>query len=94
MLGFYLLYRYAPPVPIRQRAALAGAVLATALLELLKWGFAIYAKMVPTYQLIYGTLAAIPLFLVWLYLLWAMILWVSAVVWGLDRYLKDGLLNP
>ena len=88
-VGFYLLYRYAPPVPIRKRAALVGAALATAGLQLLKAGFALYIQWFPTYQLIYGALAAIPLFLVWLYLLWAMVLLVAAVVWRLDKLLKS-----
>jgi len=87
--GFYLLYRYAPPVPIRKRAALVGAALATVGLQLLKAGFALYVQWFPNYQLIYGALAAIPLFLVWLYLLWAMVLLVAAVVWQLDKLLKS-----
>ncbi len=89
-VGFYLLYRYAPPVPIRKRAALVGAALATAGLQMLKAGFALYVQWFPNYQLIYGALAAIPLFLVWLYLLWAMVLLVAAVVWRLDFLLRAG----
>ena len=86
--GFYLLYRYAPPVLIHKRAALVGAALATLGLQVLKAGFALYVQWFPSYQLIYGALAAIPLFLVWLYLLWAMVLLVAAVVWQLDKLLK------
>ncbi len=85
--GFYLFYRYAPPVPVRPRAALLGALLATLLLGLLKFGFSLYARWVPTYTVIYGALAAVPLLLVWLYLLWALVLFSAAVVWGVDRIL-------
>lgn len=88
--GFYLLYRYVPPVPVRKRAALVGALLASIGLQGLKAGFALYLQWFPSYQLIYGALAAIPLFLVWLYLLWAMVLLVAAVVWQLDKLLKSG----
>ncbi|SIO04698.1 membrane protein [Sulfurivirga caldicuralii] len=87
VVGFYLFYRYAPPVPVKPRAALLGALLATLLLGLLKFGFSLYAQWVPTYKVIYGALAAVPLLLVWLYLLWVLVLFSAAVVWGLDRVL-------
>jgi len=91
--GFYLFYRYAPPAPVKSRAALLGALLATLLLGLLKAGFSLYAQWVPTYQVIYGALAAVPLFLVWLYLLWALVLFSATVVWGLDRVLAGKSLK-
>lgn len=91
--GFYLFYRYAPPVPVKPRAALLGALLATLLLGLLKFGFSLYTHWVPTYKVIYGALAAVPLLLVWLYLLWAMVLFSAAVVWGLDRVLSGKSLK-
>ena len=83
--GFYLLYRFAPPVPVSDRAALIGAVLVSVELELLKAGFALYTRLVPTYEIIYGTLAAVPLFLIWLYLMWILILLNATVVWRLDQ---------
>ena len=91
--GFYLLYRYAPPVPIRPKAALAGAVTATVLLALLKGLFVLYARYA-SYKVVYGALAALPMFMVWLYLLWAMVLWVAALVWALDKALISGQFPP
>ena len=42
--------------------------------EIAKRGFAIYLGRVPTYTLIYGAFATIPIFLVWLYLSWLVVL--------------------
>src|SRR5205823_9597042 len=39
-----------------------------------KRGFAIYLSRVPTYTLIYGAFATIPIFLIWLYLSWLVVL--------------------
>jgi membrane protein len=36
--------------------------------------FALYVVKFPTYTLIYGAFAAIPIFLLWLYLSWSVIL--------------------
>lgn len=89
MIGFYLLYRYAPPAPIAPKAAWLGAFLATVGLQLLKAGFALYVQYA-SYKVFYGALAAIPLFLVWLYLLWSIVLLVATVVWFVDKRLKIG----
>ena len=87
VVGFYLLYRYTPPVWITRRAAWIGALLAAVGLQLLKAGFALYVQYA-SYQVMYGALAAVPLFLIWLYLLWGMVLLVATVVWHIDKRLK------
>ena len=34
--------------------------------------FAFYLTKVPTYELVYGALAALPVFLIWIYVCWLM----------------------
>ena len=72
--GLTLLYRLVPNAPVRWSEALAGAVAAAVVLELLKRGLAFQVAKLPTYTVVYGTFAALPLFLIWLYLLWLTIL--------------------
>jgi membrane protein len=36
--------------------------------------FALYVVKLPTYTLLFGTFAALPIFLLWLYLSWSVIL--------------------
>lgn len=79
-LGFSLLYKFGPTLKVANRAAFVGGFMAMVQVELLKVGFATYVKLFPTYDLIYGAFAAIPLFLLWLYLLWFIVIWNGAVV--------------
>lgn len=54
--------------------ALSGAVVASFLFQVLKWAFALYVRGGPAAETIYGALATVPLFLIWMYLSWAVIL--------------------
>lgn len=72
--GLTLLYRLVPNAPVRWREALAGALAAAVALDLLKRGFAFQVAQLPTYTVVYGAFAALPLFLVWLFLLWLTVL--------------------
>ncbi|MDA3806467.1 MAG: YihY family inner membrane protein [Thiomicrorhabdus sp.] len=80
LLGFMLLYKLVPVAYVPIKAAFVGGVFATIQLELLKSGFALYIKWFPTYDLIYGAFASVPLFLLWLYLIWFIVIWNGALV--------------
>ncbi len=69
-----LLYGVVPARPVEWRHALAGGILAAIAFEIGKRGFALYLSRVPTYKLIYGAFATIPIFLVWLYFSWLIVL--------------------
>jgi len=73
-VAFTSLYRWVPNTEVEWKYALSGGLVAMLLFELAKWGFALYIKWVPTYGLLYGTLAAIPLTLVWIYISWLVVL--------------------
>lgn len=68
------IYRVVPHRTIHMRYAVAGALLATALLELVRWGLGIYLSSFDSFERIYGALAAVPIFLLWIYLSWVAIL--------------------
>lgn len=74
-----LIYLLVPARRVPWRAALVAGMLAAVAFEYAKMGFAFYIARVPTYQIVYGALAALPLFLVWVYLSW-MILLVGAAI--------------
>lgn len=79
-LGFTALYKFVPLVKVPFKMALISGLFAMLELELLKTGFASYVEWFPTYAVVYGAFAAVPLFLLWLYLLWFIVIWNGAVV--------------
>jgi membrane protein len=73
--AFSLLYLIVPNCNVALRFALFGGSIATVLFELTKWGFAYYITHFPRYSVIYGALASVVVFLVWMYLSWLIILY-------------------
>jgi len=71
---FSFLYYAIPNHPVRALHALAGGVAAAAAFLLMQRLFGLFIVRFPTYTLIYGTFAVLPIFLVWLYLSWVVIL--------------------
>ena len=79
VLGFTLLYFVAPNRKIALKDALIGGSTTAILLEIMKVGFTFYISRFPSYTLIYGAFATIPLFLLWIYLSWLVILFGASV---------------
>lgn len=79
-LGFTALYKLVPVVKVPFKMALISGLFAMIELEFLKSGFAMYVEWFPTYAVVYGAFAAIPLFLLWLYSIWFIVIWNGAVV--------------
>jgi membrane protein len=74
-----LLYGIVPNRRVPVYNAFAGALPAALAFEVAKYGFALYVKNVPTYEIVYGTLAALPVFLIWIYVCWLIVLAGAAV---------------
>jgi len=77
--GYTLLYMIVPHRAVSLRDAFIGALAAAIAFEVAKRVFGLFISQFPTYAIIYGALAALPLFLVWVYVSW-MITLVGAVL--------------
>jgi membrane protein len=90
-----LLYGIVPYRSVKPRDALVGGVVAGIAFEVVKRGFAIYLARFPTYTLIYGAFATIPIFLLWLYVSWVVVLAGATLTAMLPAYrLAEGKPIP
>ena len=69
-----LVYRVVPHHSVKWRHAIPGAILAAVLLELVKWGIGAYLGSFQSYQKLYGTVAFVPILLLWIYVCWVAVL--------------------
>lgn len=77
--GVAALYRYVPNTYVRWAHAWTGGLFVAAGIELAKRALTYYLSAVPTYSLVYGAFATLPILLVWIYLSWVIVL-MGAVI--------------
>jgi membrane protein len=65
---------------VKWRHAWAGGLFVAVCIELAKKVLAIYLGKVPTYSVVYGTFATLPILLVWIYVAWVIVLLGAVVV--------------
>ena len=78
-VGLASLFHYVPNTQVRWRHALAGGVFTALCFEAAKGLLGWYVRQVPTYAVVYGAFATVPIFLVWIYISWVLVL-LGAVV--------------
>ncbi|MBX9810807.1 MAG: YihY family inner membrane protein [Burkholderiales bacterium] len=85
-LALALLYLAMPNRRVAFRDALLGGLLAGFVFEAMKRGFAFYITQFPSYKLVYGAFASVPIFLLWIYLSWLVVLSGAVVVATLPEW--------
>lgn len=84
--AFFLLYRIVPHRKVPWRHAFVGGVVAAILFELAKELFAAYVRHAPGYSIIYGTLAIVPIFMLWVFLSWLVVLFGAELTASLEYW--------
>ena len=77
--GMASLFHYVPNTYVQWRHAIAGGVFVSVGFEVAKKGLAWYITQVPTFAVVYGAFATLPILLVWIYLGWVIVL-LGAVI--------------
>ncbi|MFT5424010.1 MAG: membrane protein [Phycisphaerales bacterium] len=102
-LLFFTAYMTMTNTRVRWRSAIAGAMVAAIIWELGKWGFRSYIEFSVGYARVYGSLAVLPLFLLWVYVTWLIVLFGLQVAYTLqtirewddeDAADTPGLIDP
>lgn len=81
-------YLTIPNTKIKVRSALAGAFIAAIMWELGKSGFTMYLKSATGYTKFYGSLAILPLFLLWVYVTWVIVLLGMQMTHALQHFTR------
>lgn len=87
-LGLVMINRFLPYARVRWRAAVIGGLCSAILLELAKVGFGIYATRfaLQTYEGMYGSLAILPILIIWSYVSWMVILLGAEVTYAVHSH--------
>ena len=85
-LAFTLLFRLVPNRPVSRIHALIGALAAAAMFETMNQIFGYFISHFPTYTLVYGAFASVPIFLMWIYLSWLTILLGAVIAASLPHW--------
>jgi membrane protein len=90
--GAAAMYYYVPNTRVKWAHAWAGGIFASVVMELAKKLLVIYLGKVPTYSVVYGTFATVPILLVWIYLAWVIVL-LGAVITAYMPSLLSGVVQ-
>jgi membrane protein len=91
--GMAALFRYVPNTHVRWGHAWIGGLFVSGGIELAKKGLALYVSSVPTYSVVYGAFATLPILLVWIYVAWVIVLLGAALTAYLPSLLAGGTLR-
>jgi len=99
---FVFLYIFIPNTRVKFRAAFFAGLIAGTLFQLLQWGYIRFQIGVSAYNAIYGSLAALPLLLIWLQFSWSIVLWGAELsfyiqnkkkIGGLTEYIVNSIMS-
>jgi membrane protein len=92
--GFFFLYIFFPYTKVKYGPALIGSFAAAVLFQLAQWGYVRFQVGAANYHAIYGALATLPIFLVWIYIAWSLILFGAELTAALQRGDIPPMLGP
>jgi len=76
---FTFMYFFMPNTKVTIKSALLAGIIAGTIFQILQWGYITFQVGATKYGAIYGSFAALPLFLVWLQLSWLVVLFGAEV---------------
>lgn len=93
-LAFTLLFRLVPNRHVPRAHALIGALVAAVVFETTNRVFGYFVSHFPTYELVYGAFASVPIFLMWIYLSWLAVLFGAVIAASLSHWRTPAEHDP
>lgn len=84
--AFTLLFRVVPNRYVPFNHAIIGGIIAAIAFESMNRAFAYYIAHFPTYKLVYGAFASLPIFLMWIYLSWLTLLFGAIITASISHW--------
>jgi membrane protein len=82
---FFLLYKVIPNCKVHSRPAAIGALISAILITEGGFLYGLFVRDSDNYKTIYGAMAQLPVFLMWLYLCWSIILLGALISWRIQE---------
>ena len=92
--GFFFLFVFFPYTKVKYVPALIGSFVTAVLFQLAQWGYVRFQVGVANYRAIYGAMATLPIFLVWIYIAWSVILFGAELTAAVQRGDVTPMLGP
>lgn len=84
-ISFGVFFTFVPTAKISFKNALKAGFITAFGLEFLKFAIGLYINNFPSYQVIYGAFASLPLFILWTYAVWVIILFGATCCHQFDK---------
>jgi membrane protein len=84
--AFTFIYRVVPNRFVPMRHAIIGGLIGAVAFESMNRAFAFYISHFPTYKLVYGAFASVPIFLMWVYFSWLTVLFGAIITASLSHW--------
>ncbi|WP_296443283.1 YihY family inner membrane protein [Rhodoferax sp. UBA5149] len=88
--GMAAMYHYVPNIQVKWGHAWTGGLFVSVGFEVAKRLLTLYLSKVPTYSVVYGAFATVPILLIWIYVAWVIVL-LGAVITAYLPSLLAGL---
>ena len=86
MFLLVLVYVLVPNKKVKISSAVVGSFVAVILFSVLRRGFGYFMVKAAAYKTLYGALATLPVFLIWMYLAWSVVIFGAVVTAALEEY--------
>jgi len=85
-LAFFFLFKFLPRVKVKFSAALSGALVSAVIWEFFKKTYLLYSSTAMNYNVVYGSLITLPLFMLWLFISWMAVLYGAEFSFAMQNF--------